>query len=87
VLIKTVAVPSLRKAQEVSLFIARKVLEQSAQSIFNADQGVQFNSESFISLLKRKSIQVSMDGRGIYRYPCTISPNNRFKFQKNFKFL
>ena len=58
-------VPSLRKAQEVSLFIARKVLEQNAQSIFNADQGAQFNSESFISLLKRKSIQVSMDGRGI----------------------
>jgi putative transposase len=32
--------------------------------IFNTDQGVQFTSHAFTSVLKTKGIQISMDGRG-----------------------
>jgi len=32
--------------------------------IFNSDQGVQFTSEAFTSILKREEIRISMDGRG-----------------------
>jgi len=32
--------------------------------IFNSDQGVQFTSEEFTSVLKAKGIQISMDGKG-----------------------
>ena len=32
--------------------------------IFNTDQGSQFTSEAFLSVLKAKEIQISMDGRG-----------------------
>lgn len=32
--------------------------------IFNTDQGCQFTSEAFISLLKKNDIAISMDGRG-----------------------
>lgn len=33
-------------------------------AIFNTDQGSQFTSEAFISVLKRHSIEISMDGKG-----------------------
>jgi putative transposase len=33
-------------------------------AIFNTDQGSQFTSESFINVLKRHSIEISMDGKG-----------------------
>ena len=33
-------------------------------AIFNTDQGSQFTSEAFIGVLKRHSIQISMDGKG-----------------------
>ncbi len=32
--------------------------------IFNTDQGSQFTSDDFISVLEEKNIQISMDGRG-----------------------
>ena len=32
--------------------------------IFNTDQGSQFTSESFINVLKKNNIKISMDGRG-----------------------
>lgn len=32
--------------------------------IFNTDQGSQFTSEAFIDVLKKKEIQISMDGKG-----------------------
>ncbi len=35
--------------------------------IFNSDQGSQFTSEAFISVLKTHQIQISMDGRGAWR--------------------
>jgi len=43
-------------------------LEQALQintpSIFNTDQGVQFTSEAFTGALLKKTIRISMDGRG-----------------------
>ena len=38
-----------------------------APDIFNTDQGSQFTSEVFTSLLKGNGIQISMDGRGSWR--------------------
>ena len=35
--------------------------------IFNTDQGAQYTSEAFISMLKSHNIQISMDGKGCYR--------------------
>ena len=35
--------------------------------IFNTDQGSQFTSEAFISVLKQNDIQISMDGKGCWR--------------------
>jgi putative transposase len=35
-----------------------------APRIFNTDQGTQFTSEAFLSVLKAKDVQISMDGRG-----------------------
>ena len=32
--------------------------------VFNTDQGAQFTSEAFIDVLKKKGIQISMDGKG-----------------------
>jgi len=39
-------------------------LSQGTPQIFNTDQGSQFTSESFTSLLAARGIQISMDGRG-----------------------
>ena len=47
-----------------------EVLEQalkigsSLPEVFNTDQGVQFTSDRFISVLKQNKIQISMDGKG-----------------------
>jgi putative transposase len=38
-----------------------------APEIFNTDQGSQFTSEVFTSLLKGKGIAISMDGRGSWK--------------------
>lgn len=35
-----------------------------APEIFNSDQGSQFTSEAFLSVLKEHDVQISMDGRG-----------------------
>ncbi|TWU31309.1 IS3 family transposase [Novipirellula artificiosorum] len=37
---------------------------QRQPEIFNTDQGAQFTSQSFTSILKSKEIQISMDGKG-----------------------
>ena len=39
-------------------------LEQGSAQIFNTDQGSQFTSEAFTSMLLAQGVQVSMDGRG-----------------------
>ena len=41
-----------------------EALERGKPEIFNTDQGVQFTSQSFISVLKQFNIQISMDGKG-----------------------
>lgn len=39
-------------------------LKLGCPEIFNTDQGSQFTSESFTSVLSQRNIQISMDGRG-----------------------
>ncbi len=47
------------------LEVLRKVLEQHGDPIiFNMDQGVQFTSERFLSILIEHGIQISMDSKG-----------------------
>lgn len=41
-----------------------KALEYGTPEIFNTDQGAQFTSEAFTSVLLEKGISISMDGRG-----------------------
>ena len=41
-----------------------EALEYGTPEIFNTDQGSQFTSQEFISVLKKHGIQISMDGRG-----------------------
>ena len=41
-----------------------RVLANGSCDIFNTDQGAQFTSKGFTGLLKKHSIQISMDGRG-----------------------
>jgi len=43
------------------------IQDHGCPQIFNTDQGVQFTSEAFISVLKNNHIQISMDGKGCYR--------------------
>ncbi len=41
-----------------------EALEKGIPDIHNSDQGVQFTSEDYISVLKEGKIKISMDGRG-----------------------
>lgn len=41
-----------------------KALSRSKPDIFNSDQGSQFTSRSFTSVLEAQGIKISMDGRG-----------------------
>jgi len=41
-----------------------RALKISRPGIFNSDQGVQFTSVDFTSILEREGIRISMDGRG-----------------------
>ncbi|HPO29562.1 MAG TPA: integrase core domain-containing protein, partial [Caldisericia bacterium] len=42
----------------------QKALSIARPEIFNTDQGTQFTSYEFISLLNQNNIRISMDGRG-----------------------
>lgn len=42
----------------------KEALEYGTPQIMNTDQGSQFTSDEFISVLKEHGIQISMDGRG-----------------------
>jgi len=42
----------------------RSALKINTPSIFNTDQGVQFTSSAFTSVLKENDIKISMDGKG-----------------------
>lgn len=41
-----------------------EALERGNPGIFNTDQGSQFTSEEFISVLQDRDVKISMDGRG-----------------------
>jgi putative transposase len=43
------------------------IAKYGAPEIFNTDQGPQFTASSFIQVLQRHRIQISMDGRGAWR--------------------
>jgi transposase InsO family protein len=43
------------------------IAKYGAPEIFNADQGSQFTASSFIQVLQKNRIQISMDGRGAWR--------------------
>jgi len=51
----------LRLEEAISRYVA-------APEIFNTDQGSQFTAASFIDVLQRNKIRISMDGRGAWRY-------------------
>lgn len=40
---------------------------QGTPEIFNSDQGSQFTSQAFTSVLKERGVAISMDGRGRWR--------------------
>ena len=44
----------------------RDALRKGKPEIFNTDQGAQFTSEAFTSMLKEHGIRISMDGKGSY---------------------
>jgi putative transposase len=41
----------------------QRLLENERCEIFNTNQGVQFSSKSFTSLLEENGIRISMDGK------------------------
>ena len=43
------------------------ILKYGAPEIMNTDQGSQFTSSAFISVLEQNAIQISMDGKGCWR--------------------
>ncbi len=43
-----------------------EALRTGQPEIFNTDQGSQFTSEAFTSLLEQRSVRISMDGKGSY---------------------
>lgn len=47
--------------------VEEAIVRFGAPTIFNTDQGSQFTSETFTSLLKKHEIQISMDGKGCWR--------------------
>lgn len=44
----------------------KEALRKGQPEIFNTDQGSQFTSQEFVTILKKRGIQVSMDGSGRY---------------------
>jgi putative transposase len=44
--------------------VLKRALEVTEPDIFNSDQGSQFTSRSFIDMLKKRGIAISMDGKG-----------------------
>jgi putative transposase len=44
-----------------------EALKKGRPEIFNTDQGAQFTSEAFTSLLEQHRVKISMDGKGSYK--------------------
>jgi len=63
---------SWRVSNSMDAYFCVEALEEAIDKygcpeIFNTDQGCQFTSESFINVLKRNNIKISMDGRGRFQ--------------------
>ena len=50
------------------------LFKYGAPDIFNSDQGCQFTSEAFTSVLKTWNIRISMDGKGRFRDNIFVEP-------------
>lgn len=61
---------SWRLSNTLNADFCREALEEALKKgtpeIFNTDQGSQFTSEDFTGMLKKRNIQISMDGKGSY---------------------
>jgi len=55
---------SLSLESDFCVLALEKALESAKPEIFNTDQGSQFTSEAFTSVLKDAQVQISMDGKG-----------------------
>jgi putative transposase len=55
---------SLTLENEFCIQVLKEALEIAVPEIHNSDQGVQYTAENYITVLKEKEIQISMDGRG-----------------------
>ena len=55
---------SVTMEMEFCLEALSNALRRSRPEIFNSDQGSQFTSEKFTSPLRKRGIEISMDGRG-----------------------
>jgi putative transposase len=47
--------------------LKKELLTYGAPDIFNAEQGCQFTSEAFTSILKTWNVKISMDGKGRFK--------------------
>ena len=57
---------SISLEADFCVFALKQALSKSYCKIFNTDQGSQFTSEAWITVLKNAKISISMDGRGRY---------------------
>lgn len=55
---------SLSLESDFCVLALETALERAKPEIFNTDQGSQFTSETFTSVLKDAQVQISMDGKG-----------------------
>ena len=55
---------SLSLESDFCVLVLKRALERAKPEIFNTDQGSQFTSGAFTSVLKNAHIQISMDGKG-----------------------
>ncbi len=55
---------SLNLEADFCVSTLKRVIDRGTCEIFNTDQGSQFTSHAFVSVLKSQEIAISMDGRG-----------------------
>ena len=58
------AISNTMEASWCCYVIEEAILLHGTPNIFNTDQGTQFTSDLYVSLLKENNIQISMDGKG-----------------------
>ena len=58
------SVSNTMEAEWCSALLKKALAAHPAPTIFNTDQGSQFTSEAFTSVLKAANVRISMDGKG-----------------------